>query len=134
MSRDNVEVVLRVLTRLNDQDLDAASEDIDPEAELDWSDSDAPDSGIYHGHAGWRAWVHGREEGFSGLRFDTTEVIDVPPNTVVVVARLLGRGRASGVEVDALGAGVWTLRDGVVIRLTLYQTRGAALGSVGLSE
>jgi hypothetical protein len=45
--------------------------------------------------------------------------------------RLLGRGRASGVEVEALGAAVWTLRDGTVTGLTLYQTRNEALRAVG---
>jgi ketosteroid isomerase-like protein len=132
MVRENVEVVLRVLRRINEQDLDAATEDIDPEAEFDWSDSEAPDSGVYRGHAAWQAWIRGREEGFSGLRFDTTEVIDAPPDSVVVVARLLGRGRASGIEVDALGASVWTLRHGVVTALRLYQTRDAALEAAGV--
>ena len=120
------------MRRLARQDIDAAFRDIDPEAKLDWSASEAPDSGVYHGHAGWRAWFDGRAEGLSELRFDTAEVIDVRPDTVVVVAWLLGRGRASGVEVQALGAALWTLRHGMVTGLTLYQTRDEALKAVGL--
>jgi hypothetical protein len=68
------------------------------------------------------------------LRFATTEVIDVGSDTVVLVARLLGRGRSSGVQVEALGAAVWTLRDRTVTGLTLYQTRDEALRAVGLAE
>ena len=67
------------------------------------------------------------------MRFDTTEVIDALPDTLVVVARMLGRGRVSGVEVQAHGASVWTLRDGVVTALTLHQTRDEALEAVGLA-
>jgi ketosteroid isomerase-like protein len=134
MAEENVEIVRRVLRRVNDQDLDALIEDVDPDAELDWSDSQGPDSGIYSGSEGWRAWVRGRWEGFSGLRFEVLEAIDVQPDTVVVVARQLGQGRASGLEVDAVAAGVWTLRDGKVTGLKLFQTREDALEALGLSQ
>jgi ketosteroid isomerase-like protein len=132
MARENVDVVRRVLKRLRDGGLDVALGDIAPDAELDWSDSDAPDSGVYHGHAAWRAWLNGREEGLGELRFEAMEVIDAPPDAVVTVARALARGRASGVEVDSLGAAVWTLRNGTVTRLTVYQTRARALHAAGL--
>ena len=78
--------------------------------------------------------MQGRDEGLSDLRFETVEVIEGRANTVVVVARLAGRGRASGVDVVALGASVWTLREGMVTSLTLYQTREEALEAVGLSK
>jgi ketosteroid isomerase-like protein len=132
VSSDNVEIVRRVMRQIAEEDLDAALQDVDPEAKLDWSNSEAPDRGVYHGHAGWRAWFDGRGEGLIALRFDMTEVIDAMPDTLVVVARLLGRGRASGVEVEAQGASVWTLREGTITGLTLYQTRGEALKAVGL--
>ena len=45
-----------------------------------------------------------------------------------------GRGRASGVVVEALGAALWTLCGGVVTHLTLYQSRDQALKAVGLAD
>jgi ketosteroid isomerase-like protein len=134
MSQENVEIVRRIMQRLAAQEIDAALRDIDADAKLDWSASEAPDSGVYHGHAEWRAWFAGRAEGLGELRFAATEVIDGGPDTVLVGARLIGRGRSSGVEVEALGAGVWTLRDGMVTGLTLYQTRDEALRAVGLAQ
>jgi ketosteroid isomerase-like protein len=134
MPEQNVEIVRRVLRRINDQDIDGAAEDIHPEAELDWSASEAPDSGVFHGREAWRAWIRGRREGLSELRFDVTEMTDVQPDSVLVVARLLARGRASGVTVDALGAGVWTVRDGTIIAMTLYQTRDEAVRALGLVQ
>jgi ketosteroid isomerase-like protein len=132
MAQQNVDVVHRVLKRLSDGDLDAALEDVAPDAELDWSESDAPDSGVYRGHAAWREWMSGREEGLGELRFQTMEVIDAPPDAVVAIARALARGRSSGVEVDSLGAAVWTLREGSVTSLRVYQTRDRALAAAGL--
>jgi ketosteroid isomerase-like protein len=126
----NVEVVRRVLDQFSD--IDVALSDIAPDAELDWSDSDAPDSGVYRGHAAWRAWLKGRQEELGELRFETMEVIDAPPDNVITVARAVARGRASGVEVDSVGAAVWTLRDGMITGLTLYRTRDEALSATGL--
>jgi hypothetical protein len=132
VSEENVEIVQRLLTRVNEQDLDAALSDVAPEAQLDLSASEAPDSGIYPGPEEWGKWMAGRWEGLSDARLDVAVVIDVPPYTVVLVARMLGRGRASGVEIAALGVSVWTLRNRQVTGATLYQTKDQALKAVGL--
>ena len=65
MSDANVDVVRRFLSRLSDGEIEVALADLAPDAELDWTGSEAPDSGVYHGHAAWRAWFTSREEGFA---------------------------------------------------------------------
>jgi ketosteroid isomerase-like protein len=132
MAQENVEVVRQFLVRTNERDLDAALSRVTADAELDWSVSEAPDSGVYRGRAEWRKWLTGRLDGLEDARFDVAELIDVAPDTVVVVAHLRGRGRTSGVEIAALGAGVWTLRAGQVTGITMYQTKAQALRAVGL--
>ena len=132
MSDANVEIVKRVLSRLNDRDLDGALAYVARDAELDWSRSEALDRGVYHGHMGWRKWVIGRWEELSEVSFDPIEVIDASPDMVVTVTRVRGRGRASGVDVEALGAALWTLRSGMVTHLRLYQSRDQALRAAGL--
>src|ERR1700730_2076586 len=122
MSQQNVEVVRRVMRRFADQDIEAALEDIDPEAKLDWSNSDAPDSGVYTGHAAWRAFAQARDEALGARRFDPVELLAPAGDTVVLVGRMREQGRASGVEVEAAGAAVWTLRDGKVVYLKIYQS------------
>jgi ketosteroid isomerase-like protein len=129
----NVEVVKRVLSRLNDRDLDGALVDVAQDAELDWSRSEALDSGVYHGHLGWRKWMVDRWEELSEVNFDPIEVIDAGPDTIVTVTRFRGRGRASGVEVEAIGAALWTLCRGEVSNLSFYQSRDNALRAVGLA-
>ena len=132
MSQENVDIVRRFLLISDEQDLDAALSDVAAGAELDWSASEGPDSGVYRGPEEWRKWLTGRWEALRNVRFDVTEVIDVPPDTVVAVAHMRGRGQVSGVEVAALGAAVWTLRAGQVTGERRYQTRDQALKAVGL--
>jgi ketosteroid isomerase-like protein len=131
VSQQNVEVVQRVTRRFACQDIGAALEDIDPEAVLDWSNSDAPDSGVYTGHAAWRAFAQARDEVLGERRFDSAEVIALAADTVLLVGRIREQGRASGVEVEAHGAAIFTLREGKVICLKLYQSSDEALRAVG---
>jgi ketosteroid isomerase-like protein len=53
---------------------------------------------------------------------------------VVVTARHRGRGRESGVTVDARFYVVYRLRDGKVIRADEFSGRAEALEAAGLSE
>jgi ketosteroid isomerase-like protein len=53
---------------------------------------------------------------------------------VVVTVRLGGRGRASGVEIDARFYDVYTLRDGKIVRMDQFTERSEALEAAGRSE
>ncbi len=135
MSQENVEMVRTVLDRsLSNGDFDAALRLIDAEGVMDWTDSRAPYSGIYRGHAEIRkAWEDGPTRGTNGTP-QIEEAILVDPDTVVVVTLIHARGRGSGVAVIAHGASVWMLRAGKVVQARLHQSNGDALEAVGLSE
>ena len=49
---------------------------------------------------------------------------------VVVLASYHGRGKGSGVEIHELGAHVFKLRDGKVVRLEIFSDREKAIASV----
>ncbi len=51
---------------------------------------------------------------------------------MVVLAGLVGRGRASGVGVERTWAYVWTVRDGGALRMEGYADRAEALAAAGL--
>ena len=53
-------------------------------------------------------------------------------DSVVIFFRESGRGKGSGVRIEQSVAGVWTLRDGQVVRVTPYRDRSEALRAVGL--
>src|SRR4051812_5730745 len=99
MSRENVEVVRRVMRCFETEDFEGALADIDPQATLDWSNSNAPDRGVYKGHAAWRDFVRARDEALGERRFDSVELLTPTDDTVVLCGRVQERGRASGVEV-----------------------------------
>ena len=134
MSQENVETVQRVMRCIADQDVDAVLADIHPQATLDWSNSDAPDSGIYTGHAAWRTFLQARDEVLSERRFDSVELLAPDADTVVLIGRVREQGRASGIEVETYGAAICTLREGKIVRFKIYQSSAEALKAVGLDE
>jgi ketosteroid isomerase-like protein len=134
VSDENVEVVRRVMGCFANQELDAAFADIDPQATLDWSDSSAPDRGVYVGHAAWREFMQARDEALAERRFDAVELLTPTEDTVVLIGSVQERGRASGIEVESRGAAVWTLSEGKVVSFKIYQSGADALRAVGLEE
>lgn len=130
----NVELVERFLAHVNAEDLDAALLEVAPDAVLDWSRSEAPDSGVHRGPEAWRGWMASRREGLSEARFDTSELVDLPPDRVLVVAYMRGVGRASGFPAVGLGAAIIAVSDGKLAGITLFQTRAEAMRAAGLDR
>jgi ketosteroid isomerase-like protein len=128
----NADTVRRFFARVNAGDLAAALADVAEAATLDWSGSEAPDRGVYTGPEGWGRWFSGRSEGLPDVRFEATEITEVPPDKVLVAAYLKASGRTSGAQTAALGASVWTFNDGRITSLTLHQTRDGAARALGL--
>jgi len=77
----------------------------------------------------WERWTSAFEE----LKVTFEEIIDAG-DQVVVVAHHQGRGRGSGVEVDARFYEIYTLREGKVSRVDEYTEREDAFEAAGLSE
>jgi ketosteroid isomerase-like protein len=74
------------------------------------------------------------DEVWEQFHTEPDELIDAA-DRVVVIGRLIGKGRASGVEVEQPIAEVWTVRDGRIVRGELnYTDRGKALEAAGLRE
>jgi ketosteroid isomerase-like protein len=90
---------------------------------------------VYRGHEGLRAFFRERSEQLKDVEDYYEELIDAGEH-VVVVGTLSGRGRASGIPIERAnpGAGVFTIRDGKVVRVVFFATREEALEAAGLSE
>lgn len=65
-------------------------------------------------------------EAWETVRTDVDEVVDLG-DRVVVLGRIHNRGRGSGIEVDAVAAHLWTVEDGVPMRVELIGDREEAL-------
>ena len=103
------------ITRLNRGDFRGAIADIDDDFEMDWSNSIGPLSGVYRGRKEVTEFWESFLEAWDELNWDMHEVIDLGGEEVLVVNNVRMRGRASGIDVQAVGAQVWTIRNGKLL-------------------
>jgi ketosteroid isomerase-like protein len=131
MSQENVEIVCAVIEAVNRGDRDAALREVAPDFELDLSRSVAPNRGVYT-----LEQLPAYSDEFLGIwassRMEPHEFIDAGEH-VVVPGTFHAMGR-DGVEVRARATWSFTVRDGAIERICMYQERREALKAAGLSE
>jgi len=136
MSQENVEVVRRIYDAVARRDgvtpFEVYAEDIV------WDVSQARRAflftkPVYRGHEGvrqgWREWL----SAFGEIDVEVEELTDAG-DQVLAAIREREVGRGSGVPVETTHAAVWTLADGKVIQMQLFDDRQQALEAVGLRE
>jgi ketosteroid isomerase-like protein len=130
MSGENVEVVQRHLGAYHRRDLMTLLALWRSDAEIDWSRSRGPLKGVYRGireiEAFWKEFWSMFEEiqvethGFTEMGSEV-----VVPNT----AHLHGR---AGIELVARSSFVYTVENGRITRLRMFQDQAGALQAAGL--
>jgi ketosteroid isomerase-like protein len=108
-----------------------ADEKFDPEISMIESSALPGGGASAQGIDAVRNYIRSFEKYWDEIRFEPLEYLDAGER-VVVVARLVGRGKKSGVEVSRDWAYVWTLRDGKALRMQGYDSRDEALEAAGL--
>ncbi len=129
MSQENVELVRAALDAYNLGDFEDLSRFATPDFTFDWSRSIGPQRGVYGIDELSKFNI---AEQFETARTEPEDFIEVGDQ---VVTPLVGhyRGR-DGIEVTARFTYLWSIRDGAVARVTLYQDRDEALEAAGLRE
>ena len=131
MSQENVEIVKAAIDAFNREDWDAMFRVTLPGAELDWSRAVSPLRGVYRLDQ-IRRFLEEFTEYWESLRAEPHEFIEAGD---LVVVPLTGHARGrDGIEVTASPTLVWTIRDGAIERVSMYQEQEDALEAVGLSE
>jgi ketosteroid isomerase-like protein len=131
MPEDHVQLVRTALDAINRRDFDTAFTRVAPDAELDFSRADGLERGVYD-LEGFRALAEEFTGGWESIRYSADEFIEAGEHVVVpFTIHLRGRG---GIEMQPRGVWVWTIRDGLVTRVCLYQAREEALAAVGMRE
>jgi ketosteroid isomerase-like protein len=120
MSHENVETVRRFLDGDVEEALSYADPDIvwNPIEELPTQGHDAVRASLARWKAEWDDYEVLPEE------FVDSE------DRVLATVRLRGRGRGSGVEIDARFYDLYTLRDGKIVRMDQFTERSQALEAV----
>jgi ketosteroid isomerase-like protein len=131
MSQENVEIARAFFEAYNREDFEAALKDAAPSFVLDFSRSLGPYRGVYRLDQ-VRGLFEEINSTFESVQFEPHEFIDAAEYVVVPLTTYF-RGR-EGIEVKASVTHLWTIRDGAVVRVSLYQELEEALEAVGLSE
>jgi ketosteroid isomerase-like protein len=133
MSQEDVEIVLGVFDAFGRRDTAAMFAAYDPDVEWSLQNYPWPETMIYTGHDGvrtfFRAWLKDFDEYETEAR-DPVQRAD----KVVITVYDCAVGKGSGARIERLHAQIWTLRDGRVVRVEVYDDRRRALEAVGLPE
>jgi ketosteroid isomerase-like protein len=126
----NAEVVFRGYEALNRGDIDAALELMQPDIEWHTYLVPGPGGGCYRGHDGVRELWGDARNIFGDFRNEPRAIADLGDQIAVAVV-LCGRGKASGVEVEARIAHLFTFRDGLVASVRSFENMDEALAAAG---
>jgi ketosteroid isomerase-like protein len=139
MSQETVEIVRKIFEAVERGDTETVVSLYDPAFDFDFSRH--PWSGVsgdvshYSGLDGLRRWYQEWTEAWEAYEERSEELIEAGEQVVSVVSSR-ARGRMSGAPVESPhhAAGVWTLRNGKVVRTVWFPSREEALEAVGLRE
>jgi ketosteroid isomerase-like protein len=130
MSQENVEIVLRSLEAQNRRDRMTLSALWHSDGVCDWSRARGPLKGVYRGEDELNALYDEWWSMFEYVRFETYDVAEAGSEVVVPnTAHMRGR---DGIEVSASSTFVYTVENGQITRLRMFQERAEALEAAGL--
>ena len=134
MSQENLEIVRRVLAAAAAGNREEAIGLLDPEVVVD-ATRRILNPETYSGVDGVRRMLAEIDETWDELRVVDYDLLDAG-DKVAVVSKLVGKGRASGIEVERTFNGqVWTVAQGRVVRMEFgFTSREAMLEAAGLLE
>ena len=87
----------------------------------------------YRGLEGYRSWFEQQRETYDHISSEVHDIRAVGDQVVALYTTRV-RGAHSGIELEAAGGTVFTLRDGLVVRQAGYQRPVDALAAAGLAE
>ena len=134
MSKENVEIVRNTLRAFAEGNRDKVLALVAPEVVID-ATRRVLNPATYVGIDGARQMLAAMDEAWEEIRLNEQEFID-GGDRIVVISRMIGKGKGSGVEVERpVNGQVWTIRKGRVTRLELgFTDRDDALTAARLSD
>jgi len=132
MSGQALKVVKRALEAFDSGDMGRILVLTHPDFEAEVSSEVSAEPDTYRGHDGIRRYFDSFDEAMDDIHFEGERFWETD-DSVVVALRLTARGRRTAIAVEQHSAGVWTVRDGKILRIRAYASITRALRSVGLS-
>jgi ketosteroid isomerase-like protein len=127
----NVAVVRRAFDAFTLRDVDGLVATCSPDVEFDLPTARLVRTGQpYRGHEGVRTYMRDAARVWTELRLEAREFHEAG-DLVVAVGRVYAWGE--GRVIDTPSAWVWKLRDGLVLRVTVFESRSEAFLAAGLA-
>ena len=132
MSQEKVEIVRRSIEEWNRRDLATWVARFPSDGEVDWSRSRSPFRGVYRGPREIAAFWDVFHSTWEDVRIEPHDFTEAGSEVVVWdTAHMRGR---EGIEVSARTALVFSVENGEITCLRLFDEQNEALEAVGLSE
>ncbi len=132
MSQENVEIVRRAVTALNERDIDdylaCCTQDVQlfpPSAQIE---------GAYEGPSGVRRFLADVQDAGPDFRLEVEHLESLTPEVVLASLRVTASGRTTGIDTDLQITNVYELAGGKIRRVRVFRDREEALEAAGLSE
>ena len=115
----------------NRRDVEAIRDVLDSDAEL------VPmravfEGTVYRGGDGLKSLLKDMSEDWEDFHIEPDELREIDESRVLILGRMQGRGKTSGMEIEAPAAWVCELREGKVTRVQFYAHEEAAREDIGL--
>jgi len=130
VSQEHVDVVRHAIEAYVRRDVQAMRYLNAPDVELDWSASRGWLAGIYRGFDEVMGFYSDFYSAFEVISLEAEEFI--PAGDSVVVPHVAHQRGRDGIELSVRAAFVFTLADGKITRIVLYQETSEALAAVGI--
>jgi limonene-1,2-epoxide hydrolase len=134
MAHDKVEIARRTVDAYNRRDVEGFFAEL-ATADFEWypAIATALDGGGYRGREGVERFAADTSENWEELQTAAEEFRDLG-DRVLVLGRLQGHGKGSGVPVDQPYAGIFDFRGDRIWRYRVYLDQAEGLSAAGLSE
>lgn len=132
MSEENVQIVQRMYAAYQAGDAEDALSHFAPDVLVDASTL-RPDIGAGRGREHVAAVVTSWTESWEDWHDEIEHLRDLGDN-VLVVSLQRGRGKGSGIEIEARYALLYEVRDGQITTMRMYGSSADALEAAGVSE
>jgi ketosteroid isomerase-like protein len=133
VSQSNVDLVRKGLEDLRQRGVEGVIDLIHPEFEAEAPPDLAVEPDVYRGRDGVRRWFSSFSDAVDDVRLEPDEFLEVG-DKVVVPLRIVVKGHESGIEAAQALTMVWTIRDGMVIRMDAYPDKSSALEALAVER
>jgi ketosteroid isomerase-like protein len=133
---ENVELTRRAWEAFNNRDFDELLRYIHPE--LEWRPAQGPggpEGTIYRGREEYERWIYDEViPVWESFRAEDLDIRELEDGRILILGKIHGKGRASGVEISAPFGQIAELRGPQVIRLTGYLDHKSTRAAAGLTK